>query len=55
MKRTFWIRGWTPLGLLNTVAAAVAGRVLVRYEDTETRQFMAWQWENAKDHPRGKA
>jgi len=46
-----YLRGLTPLGLLNTVMGCVFNRVLVRGADLTTGKTVAWRWDRATDHP----
>lgn len=46
-----YLRGWTPLGLLNTVIGCLFNRVLVRHIDTETGKTVNWSMGVATDYP----
>lgn len=50
LRERFWIRGWTPLGLFNSLAACLTGRVLVRLVSRE--RTVGWRWQRAEDFPR---
>ena len=52
MKNRCYIRGFSPLGLLNTVLGCLINRVLVRCVDSDTRLTLYWRWEKASEHPR---
>lgn len=51
MNNRCYLRGWTPLGLLNTVIGCLFNRVLVRHIDVDTRKTVKWSWGIATDHP----
>jgi len=52
LRDRFWIRGWTWLGLLNTVLACLCARVVWREVDTETGETIRWGISNASKWPR---
>lgn len=46
-----YIRGWTPLGLLNTVTGCLFNRVLVRVVNTDGwGQVYTYHWEKASEY-----
>lgn len=49
--RRCYLRGWTPLGLFNTVAGCLFNRVLVRVTELRTGETIGWQWDKADAHP----
>lgn len=49
----FYLRGLTPLGILNTVTGFLFNRVLVRGIDSSTNA-VAWWWDKATNHPPGE-
>ena len=49
--RRFAVRGWTPLGLFNTVTAALFGHVLVVAYDTGTGKIVRCWWDHYSKHP----
>lgn len=51
MGNRCYLRGMTPLGLLNTVLGCLLNRVLVRCRDSETGRTVRWRWDRATDHP----
>jgi len=46
-----YLRGWTALGLLNTVLGCLLNRVLVRCVDRAMGRTVRWRWERATAHP----
>ncbi len=46
-----YLRGVTPLGLINTLLGCLLNRVLVRCVDSDTGRVVAWFWDKATDHP----
>ncbi len=46
-----YLRGWTPLGLFNTVIGCAINRVLVKIVETDTGKIVSWFWDKATDHP----
>ena len=44
-----YLRGWTPLGLLNTVLGCVFNRVLAKHIDNETGKTVKWSIRKATD------
>lgn len=45
----FYLRGLTPLGLLNTLLAIFLNRVLVRHRDVDTGKTLKWSIGKATD------
>jgi len=48
-----YLRGISPLGILNTVCGILFNRVLVHIINTDTREHIAWRWDKADNWPRG--
>lgn len=52
----YYIRGWTPLGLFNTITACVFNRVLVKVIDHQAAGWdmiytkTTYHWENAEKY-----
>jgi len=51
MDNRFYLRGLTPLGLLNTLLGAVLNRVLVRCRDSQSGKVVGWRWMRADAFP----
>lgn len=51
MSNRCYLRGWTWLGLLNTVMGCLFNRVLVRCIDEDTGRTVRWFWDTATNHP----
>ncbi len=49
-----YLRGLTPLGLINTVIGCLFNRVLVRIVDADTGKTFAWSWRKATEFPRAE-
>ena len=45
-----YLRGWTPLGLFNTVVGCAINRVLVKIVDMDTGKTVSWFWDTATDY-----
>lgn len=52
LRNRFYLRGATPLGLLNTLLAGLFNRVLVRCVDKDTGKTIHWFWGRGTDFPR---
>lgn len=46
-----YLRGWTLLGLFNTVIGCVFNRVLAKIMDMETGKTLSWFWGKGTDFP----
>lgn len=46
----FHIRGWTALGLFNTVTGILFNRVLVRMYDRNTHKTIKYYWDSVEKH-----
>lgn len=46
-----YLRGLTPLGVLNTLLGCLLNRVLVRQVDMRTLRTIGWRWDRATHHP----
>ena len=51
MSNRCYLRGWSVLGLFNTIMGCLFGRVLVRVRDLDTGQIIDWYWDRAECHP----
>jgi hypothetical protein len=51
MGNRCYLRGWTALGLFNTIIGCFLGRVLVRIKNLDTGRIIAWRWDRADQHP----
>ncbi len=49
-----YLRGWTPLGLFNSLVGCLFNRVLVKVEDSRTGRTVRRYWDRASAHPGGK-
>jgi hypothetical protein len=55
MHKRCYLRGLTPLGLLNTVLGCLFNRVIVRVTDTTTGSTLRLVWGKATDHPQSRS
>jgi len=46
-----YLRGWTILGLLNTIVGCIFNKVLVIAKDSDTHKIVHWYWDRADLHP----
>ena len=51
LRARFYLRGWTPLGLFNTLLAALCNRVLVLHKDKATKRVVGFHVGKGTDHP----
>jgi hypothetical protein len=51
MKSRCYLRGWTLLGLFNTVIGCLFNRVLVQVTDRATGKTLRWRLDKATDWP----
>lgn len=51
MGNRCYLRGLSPLGLLNTLFGCLFNRVLVRHIDVDTGKTVYWSWRKATDFP----
>jgi len=49
-KNRCYLRGFTLLGLFNTLIGCLINRVLVRCIDLDSRK-VSWRWDKATNHP----
>ena len=47
-----YLRGFTPLGVFNTITGVLFNRVLVRVYIVDTQRTVAWRWDRADRWPR---
>ena len=50
-RNRFYFRGFTPLGILNTILAFLFNRVLVLIVDTKSNEIMGWGIATSTDFP----
>lgn len=46
-----YLRGLTPLGLINTLIGCLFNRVIVHVTDLDTGKTLRWSWAKATDFP----
>ena len=51
MSDRCYLRGWSLLGIFNTVAACLFNRVLVLHRDMDTQKVVGWRWDKAVSWP----
>ncbi len=51
LRNRFYLRGLTPLGIFNTIAACLCNRVLVLHKDSDTHKVVGWHWGKGTDFP----
>jgi len=49
-----YLRGWSLLGLLNTLLGCVFAVVLIRHRDSTSHRTVRWSWGKASDWPPGE-
>ena len=47
-----WLRGWSLLGLFNTISGCLFNRLLVKIVDIETQETLSWFWCKAAEYDR---
>jgi len=50
LRARFYVRGWTTLGLFNTLTAALCNRVLVLHKDKTTKRVVGFHIGKGTDH-----
>lgn len=51
LRNRFYVRGWTLLGVFNTLTACLFNRVLVLHKDKLTHRVVSWSIDKGSDHP----